>query len=235
MELVILAGGFGTRLASVLDGKPKALASINGVPFLLYQMQNWVSQGARSFVFLLHHEADQIIHILDIQKSAILKNCDVYCLVEPEPMGTGGAISYMCQERKPTGDFLVTNADTWLGGGIEQIIQSSAPSMAVKHVPDASRYGTVKLGSNKRITAFDEKQLKAEEGFINAGMYKLNSSFFKNWDGTPFTLESKLMPQLASDGLLSYVKIENEFIDIGVPDDYGRFQIWIASGKNKKL
>ena len=235
MELVVLAGGAGTRLASVLNGEPKALAPIDGVPFLLLQLQNWVSQGVRSFVFLLHHEADQIIRILDIQKSNILKNCDVHCLVEPKPMGTGGAISYMCQEMQPVNDFLVTNADTWLGGGVKQLMVSQTPSMVIKHVGDASRYGTVKLGSNKTITAFHEKQPTAKEGFINAGMYKLNNLFFKNWDGAPFSLETKLMPELASDGLLSCVKIENEFIDIGIPDDYERFQSWIAAGKNDKL
>lgn len=235
MELVVLAGGFGTRLAGVLNGKPKALASIDGVPFLLYQLQNWVSQGVKSFVFLLHHESDQIIQILDIQKSVILKHCNVHWIVEPKPMGTGGAIAYMCQKRELHGGFLVVNADTWVGGSIDRIMHSMAPSLAVKYVPDASRYGTVELGSNKCVTAFYEKRFKEEKSFINAGIYKLNSSFFENWDEKPFSLETKLMPQLASDGLLYYVKIEDDFIDIGEPNDFERFRAWIASGKKHKL
>ncbi len=64
MNLLVLAGGFGTRLQSVVSQVPKALAPVVGVPFLHLQIEHWKSQGIRSFGFLLHHQAELIIGFL---------------------------------------------------------------------------------------------------------------------------------------------------------------------------
>ena len=89
--LFVLAGGFGARLQSVLDGAPKALAPVNEKPFLSLQIENSLSQEVNSFVFLLHHHADLIIDFLKSGENKLLKDCKVKYVVEPNPMGTGGA------------------------------------------------------------------------------------------------------------------------------------------------
>ena len=61
MRLLVLAGGFGTRLKTSIGDVPKALAPIGGIPFLQLQLEHWLSQGVQEFNFLLHHQADQII------------------------------------------------------------------------------------------------------------------------------------------------------------------------------
>ena len=90
--MFVLAGGFGTRLQSVVE-VPKALAPVGDVPFLRLQIEHWIAQGLNSFVFLLHYQADLIINFLEIEKTSLLKDCEVQWLVEPKPMGTGGAIA----------------------------------------------------------------------------------------------------------------------------------------------
>lgn len=233
--MLVLAGGFGTRLKSEVYKVPKALAPVGDIPFLYFQIEHWIAQGLKSFVFLLHHQAEKIIEFLEIEKNGLLTDCHVSWLVEPTPMDTGGAIAYAVQQLHLDGDFLVTNADTWIGTGIQAVSQSATPSMAVISQNDISRYGQVQFSKNFYITSFSEKNSFEGFGWINAGLCLLNANFFRNWDGQPFSLEKNIFPALADSGLLKAVPIQTDFIDIGIPEDYLSFCGWIESGKKNEL
>lgn len=235
MKLLVLAGGFGTRLQATLPGIPKALAPVVETPFLMLQLENWIAQGIRSLVFLLHYQADQIKEFLGDMESEIPSGCEVVSLVEPVPMDTGGAVAYAVRELSLEGDFLVTNADTWLGSGIRELEASPAPSMAVVRQQNASRYGQVQFDQSHRATAFIEKNTLGSPGWINAGLCRLSSKMFKNWNGSRFSLEREFFPKLVRCGELRAVPIESDFIDIGVPEDYQRFCHWIESGRRDSL
>jgi NDP-sugar pyrophosphorylase family protein len=135
------------------------------------------------------------------------------------------------RELRLTGSFLVTNADTWLAGGIDAISRAQPPSIGVVQVADVERYGAVRCGPDGAIVAFDEKGANAGAGSINAGLYHLHASVFDDWDGQPLSLEREVFPLLAQQGRLRAVPLQAEFIDIGVPADYFRFCNWVESGK----
>lgn len=229
MKLLVLAGGFGTRLRSAVSDVPKALAPINGVPFLRLQMENWINQGVNSFVFLLYHQADLVIDFLNSEKQGLLKNCEMEWILELAPMGTGGAVANAVTSMNIDGNFLVTNADTWIGTGIEMVIRAGSPAMAVVQVPEARRYGCVKFDDELVVTRFIEKSELAQPGWINAGLYKFDTSLFMDWNKEPFSLESVSLIGWASSGILNALPIDTDFIDIGIPDDYFRFCNWITS------
>lgn len=231
MRLLVLAGGFGTRLQSAVSGVPKALAPVGNVPFLRLQIENWIDQGIKSFVFLLHHQADLSIDFLKSEQAGLLKDCDVRWVVEPSPMGTGGALAYAVDQLGISGGFLATNADTWLGTGIREVFRADSPAMAVVHVEDAGRYGSVQCDGQDNISAFHEKNTGSGAGLINAGLCHLTAELFSNWNREPFSLESTSFPAWAAQGLLKAVPLQSEFIDIGIPEDYFRFCRWIKSGK----
>ena len=231
MKLLVLAGGFGTRLQSVVAEVPKALAPVGDVPFLRLQIEHWKNQGLKSFVFLLHHQADLIIDFLRNEQNGLLKDCDVQWLVEPMPMGTGGALAYAVEHLNISNDFLVTNADTWLGTGIKEVWQAASPAMAVVRVGDAGRYGNVQFDDKNLITAFHEKITTVGTGWINAGLCHLQADLFKDWNNEPFSLERDLFPIWADRGNFGAVPLESNFIDIGLPDDYSRLCRWIESQK----
>lgn len=235
MKLLVLAGGFGTRLNSVVFEVPKALAPVGELPFLYLQIEHWIAQGLRSFVFLLHHRASLVISFLKAEKCGLLKDCEVTWLIEPTPMDTGGAVAYTVKQLNLLGDFLLTNADTWLGAGIQDISRSAAPSIAVLRLPDASRYGQVQFNDQFKVTAFSEKSSSQGPGWINAGLSHLNADLFKNWYGQPFSLERILYPKLAARGDLKAVPLQIDFIDIGIPADYFLFCQWIEAGREGKL
>jgi len=229
--LLVLAGGFGTRLHSVVGSKPKALAPVDGKPFLYLQIEHWIGQGIGSFVFLLHYQADLIIEFLQNEQNGLLAGYQVKYLVEPVPMGTGGAVAYAVEQLQIEGDFLIANADTWLGSGIQQIMQVQSPAMLVLEVEDAGRYGNVIFDSEEYIITFSEKSVGIGTGWINSGLCLVSAEFFKNWDHRAFSLELVTLPKLAQEGTFKAVPIEESFIDIGIPDDYFRFCHWVESGK----
>ncbi len=231
MKLLVLAGGFGTRLQSVLPDTPKAMAPIGATPFLALQLESWIGQGVRSFVFLLHHQADQIIRFLETNRRRLLRDCEVVCLVEPVALDTGGAVAYAVRELALEGDFLAVNADTWLGSGIRELMAMPAPAMAVIKVDDTRRYGKVEFNEAFRVTAFREKCAQGEPGWINAGAYRLNSNLFRHWDGTRFSIEKKTLRDLAEQGQLHVVQLNTDFIDIGIPEDYSRFCLLAGKGR----
>lgn len=234
-ELLVLAGGFGTRLKSIVSEVPKPLAPVGDRPYLHYLIENWVEQGVTNLTFLLHHQTDLIEAFIEQQKiEARLSNWEVRTLTEPRPLGTGGAVAYAVQQRRLRGSFLVTNADTWLGSGIEQVLKTATPAMAIVQVENSERYGSVRIEQD-RVVAFQEKQNSSGPGWINAGLYHLHAELLQDWNGLPFSLERELFPKLAATGQLHAVPLETDFIDIGIPQDYFRFCRWVESDKTRVL
>jgi D-glycero-alpha-D-manno-heptose 1-phosphate guanylyltransferase len=228
MKLLVLAGGFGTRLHSLFSEIPKPMAPIGNIPFLSMQIENWKKQGVKSMSFMLHHMSEQIIDFLISQRLHSLNGLEVDWLVEPIPMGTGGAIANAVHQLNIEGDFLVINADTWLGDGILSVYEESAPAIGVKKVRVISRFGHVLIDPDGFVSSLSEKNnIEVEDGWINAGLVKVSSKEFDSWNGSPFSLERVTLPALANAGRLKAVKLKGDFIDIGIPEDYYRFCNWI--------
>lgn len=229
--LLVLAGGFGTRLRVAVSEVPKPLAPVHGQPFLSYLIARWREQDVTRFVFLLHHQAQALEDFLESPRQhEMLDGCVVQTVTEAQPLGTGGAVANGVQQAGLTGPFLVANADTWLGTGIHETAAATAPAMAIVHVDSTERYGRVQLDPGT-VSAFQEKQNSAGSGWINAGLYKLDADLFREWDARPFSLERDLLPGVAATGGMHAVPLETTFIDIGLPEDYFRFCRWIETGK----
>ena len=104
--VIILAGGFGTRLSSVLNGLPKPMADINGTPFLELLIQNLIKNGYSNFILSLHYKADLIINYFKD------KNYNIMYMFESKPLGTGGAVSYIIDKFSLENFVYVVNGDS---------------------------------------------------------------------------------------------------------------------------
>ena len=233
--MLVLAGGFGERLRAAVSSVPKALAPVGTIPFLHIQLENWIAQGVRSFVFLLHYRAGTVIEFLESQRGHLLRSCEVEWIVEQTPMDTGGAVANAVRRLDMSGEFLLTNADTWLGNGIADVLRVGAPAIAVVESADVSRYGQLILDEEGRVTSFSEKGASQDSGWINAGMGLFCSDDFMSWNGQAFSLERVYFRDLVANGTLKAVKLRTEFIDIGVPEDYFRFCKWIQEDRKGML
>ena len=233
-EMLVLAGGFGTRLQSVVSRVPKSMAPINGVPLLYLQLDHWINQGQRSFIFLLHHQSQIIIDFLVQRSQYYGSSVSIDWIVEEEPLGTGGSVSNAVIKKKLTGFVLITNADTWLESGLREMIRVKFPTIGIVKVKDKSRYGSISLDKNGYIKRFEEKNLDLatdQSGYINGGLYKLPTSLFYKVSCKSFSLEKKILPKLSKSKVLRSLFIEGQFFDIGIPKDYYKFCHWIDSEK----
>lgn len=225
IPVIILAGGAGTRLKSVVKDVPKPLADVDGEPFLKYLVMNLYRQGVRHFVLSLHHGADQFESF--IGQNEWPSDLKFETVTEPKPLGTGGALRYAVEALNLSGPFYVCNGDTILPKAFATMLETSLEqkdcSMAIVSVEDASRYGRVEFDGEHRVTGFVEKQEGIGRALINAGIYRLESEDLRSFADEVFSTERDLFPQLVAEGRLRAAPVESEFIDIGIPEDYYKF------------
>lgn len=230
MDMLVLAGGFGTRLKNTVSNLPKPMAPINGVPLLQLQLEHWIMQGQNSFIFLLHHQADIIIEFLLERSRHLGEKVTIDWVVEDTPMGTGGSVANAINLLELSGSVLISNADTWLDGGLKQVMNSDNPAVVgVIPVNDSRRYGLVSIDKDQYVMDFIEKQthvISKIPGIINAGLYKLPVKAFLDVGRVNFSLEEEILAGLSSKKLLNAEILKGCFFDIGVPEDYYKFCDW---------
>ncbi|MDD9911787.1 MAG: nucleotidyltransferase family protein [Alphaproteobacteria bacterium] len=225
MRVIILAGGFGTRLKTVVSDVPKPMAPIAGVPFLERQMRYMLKFGVTEFTLSVHHQHEKIeAHFGDTFESIPI----TYAL-EEEPLGTGGGIVFAMRTSSSEEPILVLNGDSFIEMDYAAIYQQHCASdtsltMALRHIPDTSRSGIVTLEGDT-ITSFGERGEAGVSGLINAGVYAITPCLFEDYQtGQAFSFEYDFMQQKAPDLEAVGYLTDGYFIDIGVPDDYARAQ-----------
>ena len=222
---ILLVGGRGTRLQTVLSSKPKPLASIGKAPFLELLVMQLRSQGIRRMIMSTGYLAEQIEGTFG---NGNRWGADIEYAREPEPLGTAGAVKFAASRVKNDSDFLIVNGDSFTELDVNGFIRfhrqhGGIASMAVCRVSDAARYGTVLFDGEKRITRFSEKTGKQEPDFINAGVYIFRQAILDRIPQGPSSLEKDVFPQLIGQGMYAF-EAPGIFIDIGTPEDYKRAQ-----------
>lgn len=223
---MILAGGFGTRLQSVVSNLPKPMAPVNGKPFLHYLMLYLKRFGIKNIVLSVGYLGEKI----KTAYGSSFEGMELDYAFETTPLGTGGGIRLSLEQCK-SGTVLVLNGDSFFNMDIAAFFlahekTSSRASLALRHVEDAARYGTILLGQEGKINSFREKNGVPEPGLINAGIYLLDRDHFLKHTpaGKNFSVEKDFFePESAKGGIFGF-EYNGYFIDIGIPGDYARAQ-----------
>lgn len=216
MEVIILAGGLGTRLQSVINDIPKPMAPIREIPFLCYVLDWLKTQKVQKCVFAVGYKHECIMQYF----GDTYKGINLVYSIEETPLGTGGAIKLAFRYCKGE-DVFVVNGDTLFCINLNQLkqIHNGKFTMSCVYKEDASRYGLVELEGNK-VVKLVEKQERTQ-GWINGGVYLMNKEIFDEYDGK-FSLETELLPKLVICGIVNAKVGKEYFIDIGIPQDYER-------------
>lgn len=221
MECICLAGGFGTRLRSMLPDTPKCLAPVGGRPFLDNLAERLRTQGVQRLILALGHLHETVIaHIRDRGYGMEVAYC-----IESEPLGTGGALRAALAEARGD-DVVVVNGDTWYEADLAALtafhrVQAADVTLALKPMRDFDRYGRVEL-SDGWVTGFFEKQF-CREGMVNGGVYAVRRDIELPERGS-FEKDYLAMPGHRMAGLVQ----DGAFLDIGVPEDYLRAEALLA-------
>ncbi len=223
-EAIILAGGKGTRLQSVIKDIPKPMAKIAGRPFITYIFDELSNQGIKHVILSVGYKHEVITKSF----GGYYKNMTISYSIETSPLGTGGAIKQalnLCE----TNDPLILNGDTLFSIDIKSLYnvhsqQKSDLTIALKELTHFDRYGTVKIEHNL-ITHFVSKK-PCKKGLINGGIYLINRSA-TDLSSLPdsFSFETDFLEKKTSDISMNGYPFDNYFIDIGIPEDYKKAQL----------
>ncbi len=225
MIAIILAGGFGTRLKSVVANVPKPMAPIDNKPYLEYLIGYLKKSNITEVVLCLYHQHEVIINYFGDSFNGIKMNY----VIEKEPLGTGGAILNAITELNLNNDFyFVLNGDTFVDVDYAQLLKThlgnnSKLTITVHCMESCSRYGLVNIDANQNITSFVEKSSALSPGYINAGVYCVNPRLLLEYQNnlpSAFSFEQEfLYPYVNEIKPGAYVH-KGFFIDIGIPEDY---------------
>jgi len=219
LNIFILAGGFGTRLQSIITDVPKPMAPIDNKPFLYYQIQEIRKYFKNEPIYLLTHYLSEII------EEYFQGDTSITIIKENEPLGTGGSIKHALDllRLKHNASLLVFNGDTYIKPDLHAMLEKNSEDITIlgsfQNICD--RYGVLKI-SNQQVVDFVEKEKGICNSYINAGCYFFkNLSFFDSIKEDKFAIEDKFKECLPSQpiGVFSY---DGVFIDIGIPEDYNK-------------
>ncbi|MGA9416121.1 MAG: nucleotidyltransferase family protein [Terriglobales bacterium] len=222
---VLLVGGMGTRLHSVVPSTPKPLAAVGNKSFLELLVRQLRCQGVRRLVMCTGYLADQVEGEFGDGRDW---DIEIEYSKEPSPLGTAGAVRLARSYLQNVSDFLVMNGDSFLEVEFGRLVRfhrghGGLVSMTAVEVKNASRYGTVEVDADKRVMGFAEKAGSDRPGLVNGGVYVFNRAVFEYIPEAPASLERDVFPRLLSHGVYA-LEQRGMFIDIGTPEDYARAQ-----------
>lgn len=223
MEVVVLAGGLGTRLRSVVSEVPKCMAPVAGKPFLWYLLKYLTRYDVSRVVLSVGYLREVIFKWIDENKAEFPFEFDY--AVEEEPLGTGGGIKLALDKVQGNCAF-VLNGDTFFDVDLneQKKLYDSVEKdivLALKPMQNFDRYGTVVYDEKScAVSAFNEKK-HCEEGLINGGVY-LVSTKSNIFEGLPqkFSFETAVLEKQCESGNIAGLVQDGYFIDIGIPEDY---------------
>lgn len=220
-EALILAGGLGTRLQSVVSDRPKPLADVDGRPFLERLLGQLARYGYRRAILCVGYRGEQVRDQLGNHHGTLALDYSF----EQQPLGTGGALrnaTHMLQ----TPHVLALNGDSYCDMDLAAFAAAHLgyggdATVAVLHRDDRSRSGAVDLDPDGRVLAFASRPVTADPGLINAGLYMFDRGAIDAIpQGRAVSLEAEVLPDLAARRTLFGWRVKSDFIDIGTPESY---------------
>ncbi|MDO4294767.1 MAG: nucleotidyltransferase family protein [bacterium] len=231
MQAILLAGGLGTRLRSVVNDRPKPMALAKGKPFMEYLIHELAKQGITEIIFAVGYKGSMVE---DYFKDGASFGLQISYAYEEELLGTAGAIKnagrFVHDE-----SFLVLNADTFYLFSYEKLWQLAAKeqtdmALVLREVEDISRYGEAQLLGN-RLVGFNEKTSEKRAGTINGGIYWMSRRLLDEIPDGKVSLENEMIPRWMKEGKkIGGLVHDGYFIDIGIPEDYFRFREDVEKG-----
>jgi D-glycero-alpha-D-manno-heptose 1-phosphate guanylyltransferase len=219
---IILVGGLGTRLRSVVTNVPKPMAPINGKPFLEHLMYYWISQGVDHFILASGYLSEIITNYFGNS----YMGCKIDYSIEDNPLGTGGALFLASKYIRDEEHFVLLNGDTFFKVKLNEILslainKNSDWTLSLTKTDDPSRYMGINIDNHGKILSLDNKLVS---NIVNGGVYvvRTKSLFdFNHAPGLPISLEYDVLPEAIHKGQRCIGRICNDvFVDIGIPQDY---------------
>ena len=243
MKAILLLGGFGTRLRPLTADTPKQMLPVCGRPMIEWVCEHLYRHGVSEVVLSLGYRSEAFTTAYPRGRIAQLP---YEVAVEPEPLGTAGAVRFAAEASGISGPFLVLNGDVLTDldlGALASFHRSSGAeaTIALQPVADATPYGLVVADPSGRVLSFSEKPdlgtrgtslLPRERPTISAGSYVLGSAVLDRIaSDRPVSIEREIFPQIVADGALAALVSDTYWLDTGTPQQYLAANLDIIEGR----
>ena len=223
---VVLAGGLGTRLRSAVPDLPKPMAPVAGRPFLEHLLDRWIAQGIDRFVLSVAYRHE----IIQAHFGGRYRTARIDYVVEPAPLGTGGALLLAMSALDPEVPFLLLNGDTYFAVDLTRLdafarAHDAEWCISLFRANEAGRYMGMQVESDGRIVAL--KSNTDDVGRLaNGGVYRILPRAVRALPfaaGQKVSLEDDMFTAaVAASARVFGLECPAPFINIGVPSDYHR-------------
>ncbi len=230
MQVVILAGGRGTRLGYLTDTIPKPMVPIHGKPFLLYELQLLESQGYRDILILTGYLGNQIEEYF---KDGAGLNLHITYSHEETPLGTGGALKLA--ENKISGNFILMNGDTLFPFGLHELVdffhrQDKMGAIAVSKNPSCQTAFNISINKDGLVEAYHKKLPSSEAGYASGGVCVFKQDLLRTIPaGRPCSLEEDIYDILIATHELTAYVVQGPFYDMGTQERLKMVQEFLAT------
>jgi D-glycero-alpha-D-manno-heptose 1-phosphate guanylyltransferase len=226
MDVIILAGGLGTRLRSVITDVPKPMAAIADRPFLVYLLDYLIAQKiSNHFILSVGYQYQKIIDYFGNNYQSF----PLTYSIEYNSLGTGGGIK-LALSHAQTEQVLILNGDTLFNVNLSEMFdchcqQQAQLTLALKPLNNFERYHNVLRDKQGQLIGFEDKKFQTQ-GLINGGVYIVNNNLLSRFNlPEKFSFEEDfLKPNLQEINIYGFISTAY-FIDIGIPEDYQKSQI----------
>ena len=219
LRAIVLAGGLGTRLRSVVNGIPKPMAPINGVPFLEHLLSYWIDAGVGGIVASVGYRYEKIVEHF----GPVYRGAPISYVIEHEPLGTGGGVFLALNSIDGDEPVLLLNGDAFFDVPLDKLLTFHRESAAdvtfsLFRSAEAGRYGRVELIADGQIVALGRTRASVGE-LANGGVYVLRPAAFRGLaDGFPskVSLEDDVLPAMLTHGAVCSVSSARPALSISV-------------------
>ena len=220
MDVVVLAGGFGTRLRPWTEGRAKPLLPVLDKTLLERVVECVPTKMIDRVIIAAGYSVDEMQSFFD--SSAL--PFEVVISVEDEPLGTGGAISKAFSHLTSEGPVLILNGDLVSSVNVNDLLKhhmekNALVTLSLWHVEDPSRFGVCGLEDSGMITKFQEKPEPGTEfsNLINAGCYLIEREVLASLSSERHSMEREVFPEIAKTGKMAGLEFKGYFVDAGTP------------------
>ncbi len=211
LDLVILAGGKGSRLKEITKNTPKPLIKINGIPFLQYLINHYSKYNFRNIYILAGYKGYKIKKQFHKKKANLIP---IHCFVEKKLKGTGGALFSL--KKKIKNNFVLINGDSFFDYKIDLLIKKKLSTnigtmilIKNKIYKGNNKLSSLNIDSKKFVTNNSKMSL------MNSGIYLFSKKIFRYISNENISLEEKILPKLIKKKKIKGIFSNGYFIDIG--------------------
>lgn len=210
LDLVILAGGKGTRIKKFTNGKPKPLVKINKTPFISYLLNHYSKFNFNKIYILAGYKG----YLLKKKyHNKIVNTCKIKVIIERTPMDTGGALFPL--KKLINNDFVLVNGDSILKLSKLQYFKYNYMFLTrnLKYKTNSKLNG-INIGKENNL------RIDIRSKLMNAGVYYLKSNFLNNIKNKKISIETELLPGLIKEKKIKGIFSGQFFLDIGTPNSF---------------